>query len=1795
MPSLPGLGTTVHRLGLDAIWPHAGEPAEWLGLGDEPHRDRVALLCERLVVELAAPRMSRDVFAPGDADRWLISYLAERVGIGRFPNEHLEPDTAADRLTQLTTRQRSRPGVLTAADTRQHLQLHESFGRLDQLTPVDARVEVKRGALAEEILTQALRRARTAVTAPPGAGKTWVIDAIERLAVGRDVALARHYCFLHPDDSLLEERAKGDRMVANLVAGLVAAAPELADEGPRYAGDLERLAALLDANERATEPRKILLVVDGLDHVARIRARARQLRDTDVDIVERLASLELPEHAHLLVLSQPGDHLAPLLEDGGALELPAWSDAELRELSARLGLIPAALAAPPATIGEVVARILGLAHGSPLYCTYLVREALPALRPTRRWTRSCCSRRSRPPTPTCAPTTTGCSSATDAAPGAREIAILLAVADFALTVTDIAEALPLQAPVVPQALAALRPLLVDIGAAPAYRVHHESFQRYASERLEHEGVSLADALAPLASWLERRGLFSDARAFRHLLRVLLRSGRAEAVLDRVDCDFVARCVADGHPYDAVADNLQVVAAAAAELRDWPVLAACGEHAGVALSAYEDELHSPRLFTEIYAAAHGAEALAARLLFDGRPTWPRRLGLQLCLACDHAGGVPPWGEYLALPRLVRDHVSGDETEERPADRAGWLGRLRLAGDAAKELWSIAAGELRSNEDVRVLLRHYGMVAGAAALEELVPQLRSGPPRCGAWLEAARAHVREGAEDAARAAVARAIEEEGPAPWLHEALDLGAPASPLAERIADPIARARDLSALEFISDEVDVASWTLAVRVTAVVAPDELSAIRAAVAVSSWFHDWMRFCVDEAAGGIEGDIVVALRRLALHASAHSGRPRAMDVYGARPDIETSLRRAARRLTADEWPAALEPLEHVSRRSGVFSLWALLDRIERHITEHPVVLLPFATDQIRTRTSRDTYDELADLELRLARLHSRLGDRAGARAGWLAAVRYLTAYGYHKDVTLFDLIESIPALARSDHRRALERAERLQPYATLVVEHTDGDETYGAPADWFRVLAPLAPSHAAQMLARSLRRGGGVAHHWLEESLDTLLAEVATEGDPLLVCALAATAEGAEGAWRTAAERLLTRDRLAGEATIAQLYARAADEAPARDVSELVAWAREHGIELKERPPRNPPEQPQRSSRDWGGRLRRRPPRPDPAPPFPPSSTLGALLRAARTDGRWREARDDERFVQALGFRLVELGQAGERRAAARVLQTWVHARRPWRDTGPMLGLADGLERHDERQLASQALVYGWTHGTQSWWQHTGGAEHAELVARAVELDAEAAWSTLADEVARITCDAPGAVGITKGLVGVLAAIGAGAEAAASWDAAAEVVFWRLPELGREDPRFLPLAASDPQLTLDDALATLVAARVAHPYCDVSGAGRAALVQLGLDAPTRFVPALRSLLESDTSILCLEAALQCALPTGHAAAAGTALADELEALAAQPLFLLRRQAGALLQAAGREPPDWQPLAVPRPVITIAGGLRRADESIDWGGRLDELEAQVPGIADRITARIESLHRAPATEYRAQERAHLSKDTRDELPEAEVRLWHEELWETALEEEAGVADLPDPQAAQLALLPHVRMVAAWTASRVSRPGDRLADGEAPEPLAHGPYAGWWRVALVERVRVLADRYGDTLRENRFTVGGVVFADLMPPGVAPLAEAEPPSGGRPARTAAPTPGSSTRRSRSPRSPSSATRSASASSSCSPSPSCARCRCGQIPGGGSRCSTTTASRRCGCAAGGPSRYLSTPPRGGCPVCAAAT
>jgi hypothetical protein len=61
------------------------------------------------------------------------------------------------------------------------------------------------------------------------------------------------------------------------------------------------------------------------------------------------------------------------------------------------------------------------------------------------------------------------------------------------------------------------------------RVYHESFQRYVRDRLLPDlGVDVEAVVAPAIQWLERRGFFSDKRAFRSLLGLL----RTQAVTAR---------------------------------------------------------------------------------------------------------------------------------------------------------------------------------------------------------------------------------------------------------------------------------------------------------------------------------------------------------------------------------------------------------------------------------------------------------------------------------------------------------------------------------------------------------------------------------------------------------------------------------------------------------------------------------------------------------------------------------------------------------------------------------------------------------------------------------------------------------------------------------------------------------------------------------------------------------------------------------------------------------------------------------------------------------------------------------------------------------------------------------------------------------------------------------------------------------------------------------------------------------------------------------------------------------------
>src|SRR5207247_6411792 len=129
-------------------------------------------------------------------------------------------------------------------------------------------------------------------------------------------------------------RVLSESVFGSLLGRLAESDPRLVTEQrPRFAADEQ---ALTDAVARALEDqpgRRVALVVDGIDHVTRVREGGPTF-DPSFTLAEALSSLGLPAGSVLLVLSQPGAHLRPL-EEAGALtvQVPGLTNAELRQLA----------------------------------------------------------------------------------------------------------------------------------------------------------------------------------------------------------------------------------------------------------------------------------------------------------------------------------------------------------------------------------------------------------------------------------------------------------------------------------------------------------------------------------------------------------------------------------------------------------------------------------------------------------------------------------------------------------------------------------------------------------------------------------------------------------------------------------------------------------------------------------------------------------------------------------------------------------------------------------------------------------------------------------------------------------------------------------------------------------------------------------------------------------------------------------------------------------------------------------------------------------------------------------------------------------------------------------------------------------------------------------------------------------------------------------------------------------------------------------------------------------------------
>ena len=1155
-----GFATRTFRLDVNRVWPQGGKPVfSPLQQAKTLRREAVVRFCERFVIEVSLPPASLDLNVPGSLECLLLALLSDSVGVGRYPNDGRSIEDVAARAINLASMARTAGATLYPSDVESKLGLRTDFGRIAQCFPLDAAVLQERLSLRQSLRASILHGGVLLVVAGPGSGKSWALTQLAEELAQEGLLVTRHYCFLEPTDKDKERRVNTNIFFGNLLGGLRDTFNACSLMPPQvFAAGLEELETFLKTAANAGQ--SVVIIVDGVDHIARVRDASKILSANETDIVERLATLHLPKNTALIIGSQPGEHLQPLREGfrGRIKEhsVEPWPKAEVLKLAQSHG-VDAALESAHLLEqrGSILERLFDRSEGNPLYVRYLSCGLVEGLNEgvienPLEWMNA-------------VPTISG-----DIAryykylyelirKEAKAIADIVGVLEFSVTKEELREigggAL---SGWVDEALRVMSPILSKATAQGGLRIFHESFRRFMLQELQQQGRHLSEVLSPVIQWLKHRDFFDDAKCFRFMLPLMRQAGKEPEILQRVSTDFVQRSLQHGHSHEAIKRNLELASDVAAQTLDWPALVRCTELSRGLEMCFDEGTNDWQEYWETYEAIFGAEALADRLLFDGRPTRSWKEGLLACERVDVAGVVAPWKEYLALAPLSSDDryaPTPDFLEEMSEEE--YVPELTILvkesmSEEEQLLLAIIRGGLRLGQlFFPILKKHAHLLSPNASISSLflrrLAKLLSAEislrflerlikrvgfvfskrhvlkDRLECALLLGLADVAAEAGDAALAtahATAALVHATSPeeAMWCVES---GAP-------VDRACVHARPLASIDIavfgeraMVNAPSVREWVSSVRLFSRCTNFEGVLIdeRKRLEGTSWYRCWLRFVLaaaqaeSAAAQSMPYDIHAVFSELVVDKGPFTSSPRECYFpYEIQGLMMQSLQRTLRLLrTTDEWQHAIRILsnarfETAIRLDGVDcglirtrDYFSLLGEHASAPVASTLIIETLEQELLFEEELGTYYSTHAEYRLRLARLHAQVSNQTRAWDHWCTASTFLLGYGFRKDAALFDIIGTAPALLPRSEQTALRALEHLQPLVSAILRHTDKRITRGAPNAWFGALLEVSPVRAIELLCREFGRELGQMSWMAEGALKNVLRELRDLADPMLL--------------------------------------------------------------------------------------------------------------------------------------------------------------------------------------------------------------------------------------------------------------------------------------------------------------------------------------------------------------------------------------------------------------------------------------------------------------------------------------------------------------------------------------------------------------------------------------------------------------------------------------------------------------------------------------------------------------------------
>lgn len=1630
-------------------------------------------VCRHLIIELAAPPASFDLARPGMAEQLLLRRVLKEVGAGVYPNaDRTEIDVAAALIRCARGARQNSLKKITKSELLLQAHLQYDFGAVSRANPVDKTIEVIRPssveALEEQVNVAVGERQNILLEGPPGQGKSWICQQMLNRLRGTGWLVAEHYCYLRDADGERQPRVQAERVFGSLLRRVADCEPSLvAEQRPRFAANEQLLETAVQTAIERMPDRYVALVVDGIDHVTRVTG-CESGKASSFALAEALASLQLPHGSILIVLSQPGQHLEPLVEAGAQrIPVPKLNDRELRKLVDRLGVFAATdngdcmhhpEAESGAEIDEFVNALSTRSEGNALYATYLCKEVLQR------------SAEVIGPSETLykLPAFDGtlCNYyehiATSLGEGSAWVADVMAFLDFPVSRDELKEIRPDAEHRVDRAIEILCPVLTQRVTEGGLRIYHESFALFL--RLDFQGHDGAkkETLKKIIKWLEQKGIFQDTRAFHHLLPVLSEVNDDTKVVEIISQDFVVKSIAAGFQASAIIKNLAIAVRSAMSIGDWPAIVRFVEMSRSA-DAFEieriDSVFVDFIDVVVELLEHGT--VVERLLCAGRTEVSARVGLQICAALDDLGKSAPWREYLTAYRSEQDNTIHADGFTKATELAHLRGRLRIASSShdvsvetirasvpssvdengvlnASINWDSLAREVESSglperEVIAAILDTFGLTK----VRELIEKLQYPGPYCLAVAEEILARRATDQKGDALYWANRAVSYDLHSGCAWRLIATGIKVGKIDERTLND-ERTHYLELTRKIVSDSDlpqrslIGQWMDSCTVFAN-RQDKLAlnGAEALIGSSSWFACWMRFTIvlssAEAAPKMSQSrlILNALHILTEVQHPFVGKPRAYDLHEIEGFIKTTFYRAISLLEEDAWEEGIRILDRVSDKmtttwfgelGGPLPKNELLDLVVDTVpSSRRAVAQTLINDSLKITVRGTYYSYAATFHLFATRLALKFKDMKEAQYQWTEACKLLVSYGWHKDITIFELLDPLPKLMVCDYARGRKAIAMIQPLCYRILEHTDGKETSHAIRKWWKLLAAADPWGLSRSIQPALLKSCNDPNSLLHGARFSLWSNWRHHADPLVAAAL-----------RLTLEELFDESDLCGIKHIANAIEGNNNDISYRILPALIARFDERPQHYNYSDSKKVLEQDQKRIEALNAIVNRAgapliapiPSAPDKKSdvqpnhkqrfkkPEPTENLLNQNIRcfksgAAGISGAVRALHkhwyDDanpefsaERFGNLLGYRLLELSCDGRKDDVNNALISIADTVQIGSRSTLLKYLAEGFARFGLNDLAAKSYVLAWTRARGGGgWLTFGGEKEVCSLKSAARLDLQCTLTTIAEEVERMLSRGANTYGITQGLIYGFTLAGLAKSSSTAfdiWEGAFKVIENRIPLLVSTDDLdetyLAPIPDSGMELLGDVnvAFASAAISGLAHPGLEQKRRSLIATRVLIEERPTVITAAIKTALLSlsdPTTLTWLLRLIELIGPKAKQVV--SACREELTKLAVGPHLTIRALARRLIAC---DKVQLVPCGKPdRELVAQSGFLIPEDASlvedkpdkfdllitVAAGARLGKAEYLLPRLRTAVRRRVESSFESDRHKSRAEAQLH------------------------------------------------------------------------------------------------------------------------------------------------------------------------------------------------------------------------------------